>query len=235
MFPPEVDGEQVLRGEISAALTHGVGGAEGWRVRKNGEHIWAIGKTKPLMDGGGTPAGVVKILRDRTKERKVAETLREQTRALEILNSAGGTLARETELEVIVQAVTDAGVALSGAEFGAFFTMSPIRLARATCSTAFRRPSRSICKISDASQHGGLCADLLVKALFDRTTSHRIRVTARTRRAKGMPEVHLPVRSYLAVPVVSRSGEVIGGLFFGHSSQRDFYTAIGTRIGRIGR
>ncbi len=32
-----------------------------------------------------------------------------------------------------------------------------------------------------------------------------------------MPKEHLPVRSYLAVPVKSRSGEVIGGLFFGHS------------------
>ncbi|MDQ1611555.1 MAG: hypothetical protein QOG00_1486, partial [Pyrinomonadaceae bacterium] len=32
----------------------------------------------------------------------------------------------------------------------------------------------------------------------------------------GMPEGHLPVVSYLAVPVVSRSGEVLGGLFFGH-------------------
>jgi two-component sensor histidine kinase len=32
----------------------------------------------------------------------------------------------------------------------------------------------------------------------------------------GMPEGHLPVTSYLAVPVVSRSGEVLGGLFFGH-------------------
>ena len=31
-----------------------------------------------------------------------------------------------------------------------------------------------------------------------------------------MPAGHLPVRSYLAVPVVSRSGEVLGGLFFGH-------------------
>ena len=34
----------------------------------------------------------------------------------------------------------------------------------------------------------------------------------------GMPAGHLPVRSYLAVPVISRSGEVIGGLFFGHPS-----------------
>jgi len=32
----------------------------------------------------------------------------------------------------------------------------------------------------------------------------------------GMPKTHLPVRSYLAVPVVSRSGEVLGGLVFGH-------------------
>jgi signal transduction histidine kinase len=31
-----------------------------------------------------------------------------------------------------------------------------------------------------------------------------------------MPEGHLPVRSYLAVPVTSRSGEVLGGLFLGH-------------------
>ena len=31
-----------------------------------------------------------------------------------------------------------------------------------------------------------------------------------------MPKGHLPVVSYLAVPVLSRSGEVHGGLFFGH-------------------
>jgi PAS domain S-box-containing protein len=34
----------------------------------------------------------------------------------------------------------------------------------------------------------------------------------------GMPPGHLPVRSYLAVPVIARSGEVIGGLFYGHST-----------------
>ena len=32
----------------------------------------------------------------------------------------------------------------------------------------------------------------------------------------GMPEGHLPVRSYLAVPVITSEGEVAGGLFFGH-------------------
>jgi GAF domain-containing protein len=33
----------------------------------------------------------------------------------------------------------------------------------------------------------------------------------------GMPKGHLPVRSYLAVPVKAGSGDVLGGLFFGHS------------------
>ncbi|MBV8800516.1 MAG: response regulator, partial [Alphaproteobacteria bacterium] len=33
---------------------------------------------------------------------------------------------------------------------------------------------------------------------------------------QGMPEGHLPVRSYLAASVTSRSDEVLGGLFFGH-------------------
>jgi two-component sensor histidine kinase len=32
----------------------------------------------------------------------------------------------------------------------------------------------------------------------------------------GQPKGHLPVKSYLAAPVKSRSGEVLGGLFFGH-------------------
>ncbi|MGH9161005.1 MAG: hybrid sensor histidine kinase/response regulator, partial [Vicinamibacteraceae bacterium] len=34
---------------------------------------------------------------------------------------------------------------------------------------------------------------------------------------QGIPPGHVPVRSYLAVPVISRSGGALGGLFFGHS------------------
>src|SRR4029078_2672728 len=34
----------------------------------------------------------------------------------------------------------------------------------------------------------------------------------------GMPPGHLPVKSYLAVRVRGRTGDVIGGLFFGHST-----------------
>jgi signal transduction histidine kinase/CheY-like chemotaxis protein len=40
-----------------------------------------------------------------------------------------------------------------------------------------------------------------------------------------MPKGHLPVRSYLAIPVKSRSGEVLGGLFFGHAEPGKFTAA----------
>ncbi|MGH9613358.1 MAG: ATP-binding protein, partial [Bryobacteraceae bacterium] len=46
---------------------------------------------------------------------------------------------------------------------------------------------------------------------------------------QGMPEGHLPVCSYLAVPVISRSGEVLGGLFFGHEKP-DMFTEAHERI-----
>ena len=40
-----------------------------------------------------------------------------------------------------------------------------------------------------------------------------------------MPAGHLPVTSYLAVPVVGGSGEVLGGLFFGHAEPDRFTEA----------
>ena len=45
----------------------------------------------------------------------------------------------------------------------------------------------------------------------------RIRATERARRISGCLPGHLPVRSYLAVPVKGVAGDVLGGLFFGHS------------------
>jgi PAS domain S-box-containing protein len=48
-----------------------------------------------------------------------------------------------------------------------------------------------------------------------------------------MPKGHLPVRSYLAVPVKSRGGQVLGGLFFGHSEPDIFTETIERTINGI--
>ncbi len=188
-------------------------------MRKNGDCIWAIGETKPLMDGGDGPIGVVKILRDRTEERKLSEALREQDRALEILNSVGGTLARETDLEALVQAVTDAGVALSGAEFGAFFYNVTNQAGESYKLYSISGvPRESFSKFPMPRNTEVFAPTFAGKAIVRSDDITRDPRYGKNAPHKGMPEGHLPVRSYLAVPVVSRSGEVIGGLFFGHSS-----------------
>jgi hypothetical protein len=55
-----------------------------------------------------------------TLEARVAEA-RQETRALEVVNQVGVAVAAEHDLERLVQVVTDAGVELSHAGFGAFF------------------------------------------------------------------------------------------------------------------
>jgi signal transduction histidine kinase len=46
----------------------------------------------------------------------------------------------------------------------------------------------------------------------------------------GQPKGHLPVVSYLAAPVKSRSGEALGGLFFGHEAEGVFSALTEDRI-----
>ena len=55
-----------------------------------------------------------------TLEARVRE-VREEARTLELLNRTGVAVAAELDLEKLVQMVTDVGVELSHAEFGAFF------------------------------------------------------------------------------------------------------------------
>jgi PAS domain S-box-containing protein len=52
--------------------------------------------------------------------------------------------------------------------------------------------------------------------------SDDVRLDPRYGSQGGMPEGHLPVRSYLAVPVIARSGETLGVLLFGHAEPGRF-------------
>lgn len=216
IFPPE--SESLLAEELSDARLNGRGGSEGWRQRHDGSRFWAVGETTPLFDGNAKLFGFVKILRDRSEQRNTELRLQEQTRALEILNRAGASLARENNLEKLVQIVTDAGVELTGAQFGAFFynvtnaagdsyMLYSLSGVPREAFSGFPMPRNTQVFAPTFEGTGIVRSDDITKDPRYGQNAPR----------KGMPEGHLPVRSYLAVPVVSRSGEVIGGLFFGHA------------------
>jgi PAS domain S-box-containing protein len=56
--------------EMRRALTHGMSPDERWHMRKSGERFWASGTLTPLKTDDGKVAGFVKILRDRTEQRR---------------------------------------------------------------------------------------------------------------------------------------------------------------------
>ena len=74
--------------------------------------------------------------------------------SLEIVNRTGVAVAAEHDLERLVQIVTDAGVELSHAQFGAFFYNALREDGEAyTLYTLVRRVPRILRPVPDAAQH----------------------------------------------------------------------------------
>lgn len=165
----------------------------------------------------GRNVGRVWSFRDITEQRRAEEALRDETRMLELLNRTVASLSSELDLQSLVQTVTDAATELSGARFGAFFhNIADARGDAYMLDTLSGAPgdafdrfgqSRSTPLFGPTFRGEGpiRCDDVGQDPRYGEMATHA-----------GMPAGHLPVRSYLAVPVISRTGEVIGGLFFGH-------------------
>ena len=152
-------------------------------------------------------------------ERKLTrDFVREEAEALEILNRVGRLLSAELDQQKLVQAVTDHATRLAGAEFGAFFYNVTDERGEAymlyslsgvprEAFSKFPMPRNTRVFAPTFAGEGIVRVDDITKdPRYGHNAPH-----------KGMPEGHLPVRSYLAVPVVGRGGDVLGGLFFGHS------------------
>ena len=178
---------------------------------------------QPLTDAEGKISGIFVQGSDVTDRVHAEGILADQNRILERLNQAGAALAGELELERVVQLVTDAGVELTGAGFGAFFYNTVDASGESYVLYTLSGAERALFEQFPMPRNTAIFAptfsgtsvvrsdDITQDERYGRNAPHR-----------GMPEGHLPVCSYLAVPVVSRAGEVIGGLFFGHSEKGRF-------------
>jgi PAS domain S-box-containing protein len=91
------------------------------RRRKDGTLFHISLTVSPIKDADGTVVGASKIARDIT-DRKAAEALiARQAERLETLNRVANVIARDLDLDRIVEEVTDIATELTGAKFGAFF------------------------------------------------------------------------------------------------------------------
>ncbi len=180
------------------------------RRRKDGRLIDVSVTISPIKDSAGRVIGASKIARD-ISERK--QLLKERERLYQL----GVSMAVQRDAHAIVQLITDAATELSGAQFGSFFYNTLDDSGESYTLYTLSGASREQFAKFPMPRNTAVFAPTFVGAGVVRSDD----ITQDPRYGQnapyhGMPRGHLSVRSYLAVPVVARSGEVLGGLFFGH-------------------
>lgn len=156
---------------------------------------------------------------------EVREVAREKQRESEniAMRELGELMLDELDLGRMVQAVTDTATRLTGAHFGAFFynvsddsggmlTLYALSGVDPSHFARFPHPRATPLFGPTFKGEGSIrIGDVSCDPRYGQWGPHH-----------GMPEGHLPVRSYLAVPVMADSGEVLGALFFGHGEPDRF-------------
>ncbi|HVG25561.1 MAG TPA: GAF domain-containing protein, partial [Thermoanaerobaculia bacterium] len=187
----------------------------------------------PLHFGGVASGTLACYFRERrdidAEEAKIAHVLADvvaaalATKRFDRLAETARTVSAELDLHRLVNAVTDAATELTNAQFGAFFynvvdaegesyTLYTIAGVPREAFERFPMPRNTAVFEPTFSGTGAVrSADIRRDPRYGHNAPYF-----------GMPPGHLPVVSYLAVPVISRSGEVLGGLFFGHHEEGVF-------------
>ncbi len=187
------------------------------RRTKDGRHIQVSLTISPVKNELGEITGASKIARDITRQKQTEERL-------QIINQVGKTVSANLDINTVLQEVTDATTRLCGAAFGAFFyneidtagetyMLYALSGAPREAFDKFNMP-RNTAIFNPTFEGKGIkrSADITTDPDFGKNPPHH-----------GMPKGHLPVVSYLAVPVISQNGAVLGGLFFGHPD-KDMFT-----------
>ena len=183
----------------------------------DGQYRWFLTRVNAVRDRVGHVVRWFGTNTDVDQVKRVQQALREESNVLELLNSTGSALASQRDLRSLLQTVTDAATGISGARFGAFFyhgkdsdgdlfTLSTFSGQVPAEFDPFGEPRESA--LFGPSLHG----EGVVRIADISADARHAPPGAHFGSAVGAPAV----RSYLAVPVVARSGEVLGTMFFGH-------------------
>jgi PAS domain S-box-containing protein len=223
LIPDELQGEEdTVLAKIRAgeSLDH----YETIRQRKDGTRLSISLTVSPIRDDRGVIVGASKIARDVTERVRLTAAAKESAAITEKIGEVGAVVASTLQRDTIVQKVTDTATELTHAEFGAFFynvideksgetyMLYTLSGAPKEAFSAFPHPRATAIFGPTFRGEGTVRLD-------DVTKDPRYGQNAPFH---GMPPGHLPVCSYLAVPVKGVAGEVIGGLFFGHSQPARF-------------
>ena len=217
----EVTPSQMSQEQAAAILPHLQRG-EKWSgeflvQRKDGSHFWAHVTDSPMHDDEGRLVGIVGVSVDISERKRIEAQLHEHAETIATINRIGQVLSAELDLHKLVQLVTDATTELTGAQFGAFFYNSINEQGEIyQLYTLSGAPHAAFADFPMPRNTHVFGPTFYNEGVIRSTNIQEDPRYGQNPPYYGMPPGHLPVVSYLAVPVVARSGEVLGGLFFGH-------------------
>ncbi|MFC7525564.1 ATP-binding protein [Parapedobacter sp. GCM10030251] len=181
------------------------------------QDISALKKTESVRNGSGRIICTTQFTEDVTRQKELEEKMHRYTSNVEILNTMGKLVSESLDIGEILQRVTDVSTKVTGAAFGAFFYN---RLdGHGTSNTLFTY-SGVLPEVAEkiGTSHN---SDLFSPNFSLEETVRSADITNDPRfecnRSHGVAKGQLPLVSYLAVPVISKLGRVIGRLSYGHS------------------
>jgi PAS domain S-box-containing protein len=111
-FTPEDRTIDRLGTEMRRALAQGRASDERWHLRKDNQRFWASGELMPLKGDGGAHLGYIKILRDLTEERRIAEAHRADAEFTRSILSASTDCIKVLDLDGRLTFMSDGGLRL---------------------------------------------------------------------------------------------------------------------------
>jgi PAS domain S-box-containing protein len=189
------------------------------RQHKDGSRLCISLTVSPIRNDKGEIIGASTIARNITERSRLFAEAREHTANTEKLVEVGTVVTSTLDRDAILQKVTDIATNLIRAEFGAFRynVTNPESGNASMLFTQSGAPREAFASFRDPR------AAALFALTFQGAGPVRLNDVASDPRygpsppPVGMPPGPVPLRSYLAVPVKGLKGDVLGGLFFGHS------------------
>jgi PAS domain S-box-containing protein len=184
---------------------------------------WIRGSYLPDLAADGSVRGFVSLVQDITEQKLAEQRANDAASSNEALARVGRALIADLDLDAMFARLTDEATALCRAQFGAFFyNVSKQGQESYMLYTVSGVPREAFSKFPMPRNTAVFAPTFAGQGIVRSDDITRDPRYGKSAPYHGMPKGHLPVRSYLAVPVVSRSGAVHGGLFFGHEERGVF-------------
>ncbi len=188
-------------------------------VRKDGSTLWAIAGATPIRDRDGQVTASMVILLDITERKRAADALERSRHGLSRLAEASLRVIAKTDLEGMLQAISEAALALTGARIatcGHGYVSGQLLVGGAA-----RVMGAPACPPGNMFllDRGGVHMALVEGAQAIRLTDDQLRAHARW---WGLPEGHVPMRGLLGVPMIARNGQTNGMILVTDKERGEF-------------